>query len=45
VLRPEPISQLKDRMRRMVWQENVQDVIKHSHEKPVIRRLEEFLAA
>jgi len=28
VLRLEPISQLKDRMRQMVWQENVQDVIK-----------------
>jgi hypothetical protein len=45
VLRLEPISKLKDRMRRIVWQENVQDVIKHSHEKPVIRRLEKLLAA
>jgi len=45
VLRLEPVSKLKDRMRRMVWQENVQDVIKHSHEKPVIRRLEKLLAA
>ena len=45
VLQLEPISQLKDRMRRMVWQENVQDVIKHSHEKRVIRRLEKLLAA
>ena len=45
VLRLEPISKLKDRMRRMVWQENVQDVIKYSHEKPVIRRLEKLLAA
>jgi len=32
-------------MRRIIWQENVQDVIKHSHEKPVIRRLEKLLAA
>jgi len=32
-------------MRRTVWQENVQDVIKYSHEKPVIRRLEKLLAA
>ena len=45
VLRLEPISRLKDRMRRIVWQENVQDVIKYSHEKPVIRRLEKLLAA
>jgi SRSO17 transposase len=45
VLRLEPISKLKDRMHRMVWQENVQDVIKYSHEKPVIRRLEKLLAA
>ncbi|MHC4647678.1 MAG: hypothetical protein ACYTBJ_19605 [Planctomycetota bacterium] len=45
VLRLEPISRLKDRMHRIVWQENVQDVIKYSHEKPVIRRLEKLLAA
>lgn len=45
VLRLEPISKLNDRMRRIVWQENVQDVIKYSHEKPVIRRLEKLLAA
>jgi len=45
VLRLETISKLKDRMHRIVWQENVQDVIKYSHEKPVIRRLEKLLAA
>jgi len=45
VLRLEMISKLKDRMRRIVWQESVQDVIKYSHEKPVIRRLEKLLAA
>jgi len=45
VLRLEPISKLKDRMRQIVWHENVQDVIKYSHEKPVIRRLEKLLAA
>jgi len=45
VLRLETISKLKDRMRRIVWQESVQDVIKYSHEKPVIRRLEKLLAA
>jgi SRSO17 transposase len=45
VLRLEPISKLKDGMRRIVWQENIQDVIKYSHEKPVICRLEKLLAA
>jgi SRSO17 transposase len=45
VLRLEPISKLKESMRRIVWQENLQNVIKHSHEKPVIRRLEKLLAA
>jgi hypothetical protein len=40
-----PISKLKERMRRVVWKENVQDVIKYSHEKPVIRRLEKLLAS
>ena len=45
VLRLEPISQLQDRMRRIIWQEAVKDVVKHSHEKAVIRRLEKLLAA
>jgi hypothetical protein len=45
VLRLEPVSSLKQRMRQIVWQENVKDVIKYSHEKPVIRRLEKLLAA
>ena len=45
VLPLEPIGKLKERMRRIVWQENVQDVIKYSHEKPVIRRLEKLLVA
>jgi len=45
VLQLDSMSKLKDRMRRMVWRENVQDVIKYSHEKPVIRRLEKLLAA
>ena len=45
VLRLESISKLKDRMRQIVWQENVKDVVKYSHEKPVIRRLEKLLAA
>ena len=40
-----PTSQLKARMRQEVWQETVKDVIKHSHDKSVIRRLEKLLAA
>jgi hypothetical protein len=44
-LRLEPIRQLKKRMCQMLWQEAVQDVVRHSHEQPVIRRLEKLLAA
>jgi len=40
-----PISQLKTRMRQAVWQEALDDVVKHSHEKTVLRRLERLLAA
>jgi len=39
------ISQLKTRMRQAVWAEAVEDVIKHSHEKPVLHRLEKLLAS
>ena len=39
------ISQLKTRMRQAVWQEAIDDVVKHSHERPVLRRLERLLAA
>jgi len=45
VLRLPPISQLKTRMRQAVWREALEDVVKHSHEKPVLRRLERLLAA
>jgi len=45
VLRLEPISKLKESLCQMVWQENIKDVVKYSHEKPVIRRLEKLLAA
>jgi hypothetical protein len=45
VLRLEPISRLKESMHQMVWQETVKDVVKYSHEKSVIRRLEKLLAA
>ena len=40
-----PISQLKTRMRQIVWNQEVQNVIKVSHDKKVIRRLEKLLAA
>jgi len=40
-----PIRQLKARMNQIIWQHEVQNVIKCSHEKTVIRRLEKLLAA
>ena len=45
VLRLESINNLKEFMHQIVWQENVKEVVKYSHEKPVIRRLEKLLAA
>jgi SRSO17 transposase len=45
VLRLPPISQLKARMRQTVWREAIEDVVKHTHEKPVLSRLERLLAA
>lgn len=45
VLRLPTTRQLKTRMRQLAWREAVDDIIKHSHEKPVIRRLEKLLAA
>jgi SRSO17 transposase len=44
VLSLPPISQLKAKMRRIVWNEAVEDVVRVSHERPVIRRLEKLLA-
>lgn len=40
-----PVSQLKERMHQIVWRQEVQNVIKVSHDKKVIRRLEKLLAA
>ena len=40
-----PISQLKVRMHQIIWNQEVKNVIKFSHEKSVIRRLEKLLAA
>jgi hypothetical protein len=45
VLRLDPIGKLKESMHQIIWQDNVKDVVKYSHEKPVIRRLENLLAA
>jgi hypothetical protein len=45
VLRLPPISELKTCMRQVVWQEAVEEVVRHTHEKPVIRRLEQLLVA
>jgi SRSO17 transposase len=40
-----PVGQLKSSMHQIVWQQEVQNVIKVSHDKKVIRRLEKLLAA
>lgn len=40
-----PISQLKARMRQVMWREAVEDVVKVSHDKRVTRRLEKLMAA
>ena len=45
VLRLPPIRQLKTDLQRIVWREAVNDVVKVSHERPVLRRLEKLLAA
>jgi SRSO17 transposase len=45
VLRLPPIRQLKAELRQAVWNEAVKEVVKVSHERPVIRRLEKLLAA
>jgi hypothetical protein len=43
-LRLPSISKLKEQMRHIVWRDQVQDVIKHTHDKAVIRRLEKLVA-
>jgi SRSO17 transposase len=45
VLRLPPVRQLKSDLQRIVWREAVNDVVKVSHERPVLRRLEKLLAA
>jgi len=45
VLHPPSISRLKARMRQMVREDTVQEVVKHSREKRTVRRLEKLSAA
>ena len=45
VLRLPPIGQLKQELRRKVWNQEIKHVAKVSHERTVIRRLEKLLAA
>ncbi len=45
VLRLPPIRQLKQELRQRIWNEAIQQVVKVSHERAVIRRLEKLLAA
>jgi SRSO17 transposase len=43
VLHLPPISHLKTRMRQLVWREAIEDVVKNTDDKRVIRRLERLL--
>jgi SRSO17 transposase len=43
-LRFASISRLKEQMRQILWRDQIQNVIKHTHEKAVIRRLEKLVA-
>jgi len=45
VLRLPTIRRLKAELRQAVWKQAVKEVVKVSHERPVIRRLEKLLAA
>ena len=45
VLRLSPICQIKTELLQAVWNEAVQDVVKVSHGRTVIRRLEKLLGA
>ena len=45
MLSVKPISQLKAQMRQTIWKQEVQNVIKFTHEKSVVRRLEKLIAA
>lgn len=45
LLRLPPIRQLKTELERIIWRETVNDVVRVSHDKRVIRRLERLMAA
>jgi len=45
VLRVPPISQLRSMLRARLWRETIEEVIQHSRERPVTRRLQYLLAA
>jgi len=45
VLRLPPIRQFKQDLRLVVWNEAIKGIVKVSHERAVIRRLEKLLAA
>jgi hypothetical protein len=45
VLRLPPVSHRKALARQLAWQQALRQVIRHSHERPVLRRLEKLLAA
>ena len=45
VLQLPPIRQLKADLRHAAWNEAVKDVVRVSHERPVLRRPEKLLAA
>jgi hypothetical protein len=45
VLQLPPIRQLKDQLGKTIWNDAVKEVVKVSHERAVIRRLEKLLAA
>jgi len=45
VLRLPPVSHRKTLMRQVLWQEALNEVARHTHDKRVLRRLEKLLAA
>ncbi|MEK6675255.1 MAG: hypothetical protein AABZ47_06320 [Planctomycetota bacterium] len=45
MLRLPPIRQIKAELRQAIWNEAIKNVVKFSHERAVIRRLEKLLAA
>jgi len=44
VLRLPSIQQPMAQMRQMIWQEEIQNVVKHTHDKSVLARLTKLLS-